>query len=391
MVLGQLNFTNGSANQGGSAAANTLSNPADIFVDGGGRLWVADTGNNRVLRFDLASLLTNDAPASRVFGQPDFVTVTPNVTQAKMSGPSGVFVDAVSALWVADTANNRVLRFDNIVLASNGANASGVLGQLTFITAATGTTALGMNSPTSVTVNSAGALWVADNANNRVLRFDAAAGKLDGAAADRVLGQPDFTTVATGLSATAMSAPYGVFIDNSTGNLWVGDYANRRVLRFSTAATLSSGAAATLVLGQPDFTSNTLVTTVQGGGGIRHIADGPAGSLLVADFDNNRVLRYTPVFVPPAPQPPLISLRGSAKRTTTSSKLIVSGLSGDDDGTVVAVKGNVNSGSYTNAKGISPWHYTARRLKHGTNRIKIRAIDNTGLKSQFVRVTITRK
>jgi len=143
------------------------------------------------------------------------------------------------------------------------------------------------------------------------------------------------------------------------------------------------------VLGQPDFTTSTLATTVRGGGGIVHIADGPNGSLLVADRDNSRVLRYSPIPIP-TPKPPVISLIGPTRRTTTASKLIIRGLSGDADGTVVVVKGNVNGGSARNARGISPWSFTARHLVAGKNHVRIRAFDNDGLRSSFVRLVITR-
>jgi len=386
-VIGQAGFASSLVNQGGAAAANTLSSPSDVFVDAGGRLWVADYGNNRVLRFDLASLIGPTNPsADRVFGQPDFTTVTTGTTSQKMSGPFALTVDGSGILWVADSANNRVLRFDSAATLASGAAANGVLGQALFTTALALTTISGMSDPAGLSIDSTGRLWVVDTNNHRVLRFDAAAAKVDGANADGVLGQPDFITNTTGLSAVKMNLPYGVYADAS-GNLWVGEYNNRRAIRFSNAASLANGAAATLVLGQPDFTTNTLATTAKGGGGLVHIAGGPGGSLLVADYENSRVLRYTPATTP---KPPIISLIGATKRTTTASKLIIRGLSGDADGTVVVVKGNVNGGSAKNARGISPWSFTARHLVPGKNHVRIRAFDNDGLTSSFVRLVITR-
>ena len=76
-----------------------------------------------------------------------------------------------------------------------------------------------------------------DPYNNRVLRFSNASTKPSGAAADGVLGQPDFTS---GLSATTRSGMYypgsGPFVD-TTGSLWLADSGNHRVLRFSPDAT----------------------------------------------------------------------------------------------------------------------------------------------------------
>src|SRR5512136_1839618 len=71
---------------------------------------------------------------------------------------------------------------------------------------------------------------------------------------DRVFGQPDFTSSASGVSDHALSSAAGVALDLS-GNLYVADTLNNRVLVFN--APLSSGENAAVVLGQPDFTSNT--------------------------------------------------------------------------------------------------------------------------------------
>jgi len=66
-VFGQPNFTGYNANQGmASPTAATMWFPEGLFVDSTGRLWVADSGNNRVLFFVLASLLGNDPPADGV-------------------------------------------------------------------------------------------------------------------------------------------------------------------------------------------------------------------------------------------------------------------------------------------------------------------------------------
>jgi hypothetical protein len=133
-------------------------------------------------------------------------------------------VDAAGRLWVADTLNNRVLRFDDAAAKPNGAPADGVLGQPDFVSrdAATGS---GLNAPFGVEADSAGRVWVADHSNNRVLRFD-------GAVADIVLGQPDFSSGNATTSATGMLFPRATAVDSA--GLWVAD--GPRVLRFERAA-----------------------------------------------------------------------------------------------------------------------------------------------------------
>jgi sugar lactone lactonase YvrE len=90
-----------------------MSDPEGLAVDNAGRLWVADTVNSRVLRFDNAATLANSAPANGVLGQPDFSSGLFDTTQSAMHFPRGVAADDAGRLWVADNNNNRVLRFND--------------------------------------------------------------------------------------------------------------------------------------------------------------------------------------------------------------------------------------------------------------------------------------
>ena len=115
VVIGQSNFTSGSANQGGNAAANTLSGPRDANYDGK-RLFVQDATNNRILIFD-GIPSANNASAYIVLGQPNFTsTSAPNPPSASsLSDPEGYLTFANNRLITGDSSNNRVLIYENIV------------------------------------------------------------------------------------------------------------------------------------------------------------------------------------------------------------------------------------------------------------------------------------
>jgi hypothetical protein len=70
--------------------------------------------NSRVLRFDNAATLANGAPADGVLGQPDFTSGLFDTTQSTMHFPRGLAIDSAGSLWVADNNNNRVLRFTEL-------------------------------------------------------------------------------------------------------------------------------------------------------------------------------------------------------------------------------------------------------------------------------------
>ena len=132
--------------------------------------------------------------ASLVLSQRSF-TASVYVTADHLANPQGVAVEPTSgAVFVADTEAHRVLRFGALASLTNGAVAEGVLGQPDLLDATPGTSARGMNGPTDLAVDRDGTLWVVDAGNQRVLRFDTAASKSNGAPADGVLGQSDFAS-----------------------------------------------------------------------------------------------------------------------------------------------------------------------------------------------------
>ncbi len=371
-VFGQPRFSSSTAGSGDQGLSS--NNGSGLFLDRMGRLWLTDTNNNRVLVYEAAVYRETQAYADRVYGQPDFATNSPGTTASKMDSPSGLWVDTEDRLWVADNDNNRVLRFDSISTKASGAVANGVLGQALFTTSAAGAGSSGLQSPFGVTISSAGVLFVACNNGNRVLRFNNAAALGNGAGASAVLGQPDFATTTSGLSAIEFSDPYGVWI-TPDDTLWVSDYGNNRVLRFEGASSLSNGAAAKGVVGQPDFTTNTgsVTNRILYGPFFQPFVDA-AGNLWIPDFNNNRVLRF-----PPDLTKPKLAVTTKAPGSTTAANLTIKGKASDAFG-ISKVTYKVNSGSTKTATGTKSWQFKAP-LKKGKNKVTITAVDSVGNKS----------
>ena len=110
--------------------AATLSYPRGLALDAQGNLWVSDHFNNRVLEYDAP--LTHDTAADRVLGQPNMFTNTANnngLSASSLDEPEGLAFDGQGRLYVADEFNNRVLGYDH-PLTSAAANR--VLGQPDF-------------------------------------------------------------------------------------------------------------------------------------------------------------------------------------------------------------------------------------------------------------------
>jgi sugar lactone lactonase YvrE len=292
-VFGQPDYTTRTANTGG-ISASTMNNPNAVCVDAAGRLWVADRDNHRVLRFDNASTKSSSTAADGVLGQPDFATNTAGTTAAKMSAPAGLFIDNIGRLWVADRANNRILRFDAAATKTNGAAADGVLGQADFTTGTSGTTASTMNAPWGVTADGSGTVWVADRSNSRVLRFDSASVKANGASADGVLGQATFTTSLYSKTQAGLGEPRGVAVD-MRGRLYVADEGNTRIMVYTAAASKANGDPADYVLGQADFVSDAAPNPPTASSlcyPLSLFIDNQTNQVWVPDLGNHRVLRF---------------------------------------------------------------------------------------------------
>lgn len=297
-VLGQSDFTSGSD----GLSARKLDFPHDVAIDPtSGKVFVADGSNHRVLRFSSAASMRKGAPAEAVFGQPDFTSNTPATYAYSFNIPVGVFVDQAGRLWVADNLNHRVLRFDNASARASWPDADAVLGQPNFTSNTPSTTQGIMRYPNDIVVDASGRLWVLDSGNSRILKFTQAASKPNGADADGVLGQPDFTSATQSPAAPAgMNRPTGIAVRsvrqglNITTELWVADTNNNRVLRFDDAATKADadGAAADGVLGQLGLNSSAEATTRRGMHEPKNLAMDASGVLWVADHRNNRVLRF---------------------------------------------------------------------------------------------------
>jgi DNA-binding beta-propeller fold protein YncE len=302
-VLGQPDFKARTA----ATTADGMSAPKQLAYDTArNRLFVADSGNNRVLAFDVASI-TDGESATMVFGQGADVASAPNFTTAttapvsahSLNAPSGVAVDSTNgALFISDTLNNRVLAYD--FNAGNGSFANGdadrVFGQSgNFSLNASASDANGFYQPSGVFVDAAGdAFWVADTLNNRVLKRPLAADSVDPATV--VLGQADFTTATAGTTERKMSEPTAVAKDDNTGDLYVADTENNRVLSFTTTDGVDSGEAATAVYGQASFGTAAPDVTAETVSGPRAIAYDPTrGTLWAADAANNRVLYFGPL------------------------------------------------------------------------------------------------
>lgn len=160
---------------------STLSYPGGVVVDGSGDLYLADTGNNRVLKETFSSGSWSESV----------------VQTSALSYPSAVALDGAGNLYIADTGNNRVLEE---IASGNTYAETTVPNSATF--------------PEGIAVDASGNVYIADAGNNRILEETFSAGSWN----------------ETVIPTSTLATPAGLALDGS-GSVYIADFGNNRVLK----------------------------------------------------------------------------------------------------------------------------------------------------------------
>jgi uncharacterized protein (TIGR03437 family) len=320
IVIGQLDMLSTEALGPGSSRATGVALPGASAVDGQGNLYLADLGNNRILRFP-KPFANSDAVKvpDMVIGQPGFNSNAANQgglserTLAFSTGgsvrTSGLAFDAQGNLWVSDAGNHRVLRFPVAALTAgtNGPSADLVLGQANFTTnTAPSTTAAQrlnkavISSPSGLAIDPQGNVFVADNLS-RLLVYTPQF--FNGKEATRLLGIAILAPGEAYTNASNTLNPEGVFMVGD--RVGVTDTGLHRILIYDAIrewpaeTEQAPSPPARLVIGQADFTSNRPNRQGAEASAISLAAPQSAffngTELFVADAGNHRVLAFPQV------------------------------------------------------------------------------------------------
>ena len=250
-VIGQLDLShsqiNAPANDRNQPNDTGLFAPVGVAVDTAGNVWVADSGNGRVLRFpkpDFSVPQVSIPHANLLIGQSSYNFTTPVATRTTMGAPTGIAFSVDGHLLVSDRFHNRVLLFRKPAGGdfSTGMQATIVVGQADFSTSAASAADNRMNTPMHMAVDSDDRLYVCDTGNGRILIYNHV-----------VTASNDPSpaiSVVTGLSVNdRLRSPQGIAVSQQTGEIWVTDPSNNRALRYPRFDLLSINPQAETAIG----------------------------------------------------------------------------------------------------------------------------------------------
>jgi hypothetical protein len=219
-----------------------------------------------------------------------------------LNQPAGVFVDNSGNVWVADFANHRVVKYNSSLVYQSQFGATGVLGSDT----------THLNLPRSVIVDNSGNVYISDSGNHRIVKLNSSLSFVT-----------SFGTLGSGNSN--LNSPYQICFDSAQTNIYIADLNNNRISRITTGmafgAIFVSSLANTPLGVQVDASGNVYVsqgnivqrytsgaalsaTFGSSAGSSNYLLNQPSqlaleasGNLLVAEFNNHRVLILNSNFI----------------------------------------------------------------------------------------------
>ncbi len=270
----------GFSGDGGPATAAVLSYPKGVSFDGSGNLYIADQDNHRIRKVSAATGIITTVAGSSTEG---FSGDDGPATEAWLSIPSGVALDGLGNLYIADTGNHRIRK----VLATTGiiTTVAGI-GTLGFSGDAGPASAAWLNFPNDVAVDSSGDLYIADQGNDRIRKVIVATGIITTVAGTSTRGFFGDEGPAT---AASLWNPLGVTLDGS-GNLYIADTGNDRIRKVSAATGIITTVAGGGVRGFSGDQGPATAASLYNPGGVG--LDG-SRNLYIADTVNARIRKVS--------------------------------------------------------------------------------------------------
>ncbi len=287
-IAGNGTIPGGWTGDAGAATSAELNVPTSAIIDSKGNLYIADSANHRIRYVDASSHNITTAAGVGVAGfagDNGTAGATGKAGDAELNTPSGITLDSQGNLYIADTLNNVIRKVTPAGVITTVAGNYGSSGN-SFDGDGKVATSASMFHPSSMLYDSAGNLYISDTKNNAIRKVTASSGIIS-----TVAGTGNPTGLYNGDNGPAVKAtlnnPVGIAMDASGSNLYIADTGNNVVRKVNL--------------------SNGTITTVAGNGTAGFAGDGSgvsfatelnhpkgvavdaAGNLYIADTNNSRI------------------------------------------------------------------------------------------------------
>ncbi|CAF1487521.1 unnamed protein product, partial [Adineta steineri] len=183
---------------------NQISSPTGLYIDSNNNLYIGDTGSFRVIQQSLS--ITTNAPSGTIVAGTSGTSGNSSFLNLFSTGVRYLFVDSSQNLYVADTYNNRVMRW-----ASGASSGLMVAGDGTF-----GSTLNQVYSPYGIWVDSSSNIFVAEYQLHRVTKW------APGATAGIIVAG---FTASAGNTTNKLASPAGLYYDEANQDLYIANSA----------------------------------------------------------------------------------------------------------------------------------------------------------------------
>lgn len=284
----------GVCGDGGPAISATLDAPQGLFVDASNNLYIADTQDQRIRVVSGGNITTVAGTGHICDGPTETCGDNGAAINAKLDMPTGITLDSLGNIWVADTRDQRIRCI--IQSASGCAGDKHAVGTIV-TTVGTGQYCTNpqnpcgdglapkqahLLNPAGISFDAAGNLYFADQSDHRIRAVTAPPNSVVTTLAGS--GIQNFCGDGGAAKSACLDLPYAVLID-SKGVLWVGDTGNQRIRQvvsnnistFAGGGSGGDGGAATAA---------NLANPV-------NVAWDAAGNYYIADSANNRIRKVS--------------------------------------------------------------------------------------------------
>ena len=244
-----------------------------VVFDSIGNYYFVTRGHHRVRKVSSSGIITTITGTGVAGYNGDSILAI----NAQINNPTGIAIDSIGNLYIADMYNHRIRRIDAnsgyiTTIAGNGiGNFSGDSGLANNAS---------LSFPTSITFNKQGSLFISDWGNSRIRKVTPT-GIISTYVGSGVSGFG-------GDSGQAIQAklhdPLGLCFD-SQNNLYISDFSNNRIRKVSNTGIITTFAGT----GNALYDGDSILATNSSIWGPNDIAIGENNSIYIADYSNNRI------------------------------------------------------------------------------------------------------